>query len=213
MLPEGYIAAMDDGMISWRPSEGNRRNIRLQYPVTTLLAIGGPSGKCESVWCGDTQGNIVHISIPMLEILDKYCLNSSSIRAICAVSTTSEKVIVGASSGDIWTLGKEVPGNKTVKLRYCGMMGVWLKNLESKQNEKTDKVNGSLNKEDITYDKKGEEITHNKRKSKNNEKFTDTEENNNNEEAKKNEEDNKTEETEKKKIRCIKRILIICRES
>jgi len=112
VLPEGYIAAMDDGMISWRPSEGTRRNIRLQYPATTLLAVGGPSGKCESVWCGDTQGNIVHISIPMLDILDKYCLNSSSIRAICAVSTTSDKVIVGTSSGDIWTLGKEVPGNK-----------------------------------------------------------------------------------------------------
>ena len=112
VLPEGYIAAMDDGMISWRPIEGNRRNIRLQYPVTTLLAVGGPSGKCESVWCGDTQGNIVHISIPMLEILNKYCLNSSSIRAICAVSTTSDKVIVGTSSGDIWTLGKEVPGNQ-----------------------------------------------------------------------------------------------------
>tara|TARA_B110000003_G_C16620474_1_gene522947 strand:- start:841 stop:1458 length:618 start_codon:yes stop_codon:yes gene_type:complete len=112
VLPEGYIAAMDDGMISWRPSEGTRRNIRLQYPATTLLAVGGPSGKCESVWCGDTQGNIVHISIPMLDILDKYCLNSASIRAICAVSTTSDKVIVGTSSGDIWTLGKEVPGNK-----------------------------------------------------------------------------------------------------
>ena len=112
VLPEGYIAAMDDGMASWRQNEGTRRNIRLQYPVTTLLAVGGPSGKCESVWCGDTQGNIVHISIPMLEILNKYCLNSSSIRAICAVSTTSDKVIVGTSSGDIWTLGKEVPGNQ-----------------------------------------------------------------------------------------------------
>ena len=112
VLPEGYIAAMDDGMVSWRPNEGTRRNIRLQYPVTTLLAVGGPSGKCESVWCGDTQGNIVQISIPMLEILNKYCLNSSSIRAICAVSTTSDKVIVGTSSGDIWTLGKEVPGNQ-----------------------------------------------------------------------------------------------------
>ena len=112
VLPEGYIAAMDDGMISWRPNEGTRRNVRLQYPVTTLLAVGGPSGKCESVWCGDTQGNIVHISIPMLEILDKYCLNSSSIRAICAVSTTSDKVLVGTSSGDIWTLGNEVPGNQ-----------------------------------------------------------------------------------------------------
>ena len=112
VLPEGYIAAMDDGMISWRPNEGTRRNIRLAYPVTTLLAVGGPSGKCESIWCGDTQGNIVHISIPMLEILDKYCLNTSSIRAICAVSTTSDKVLIGTSNGDIWTLGKEVPGNQ-----------------------------------------------------------------------------------------------------
>jgi len=112
VLPEGYIAAMDDGMISWRPSEGNRRNTRLPYPVTTLLAVGGPSGKCESIWCGDSQGNITHVSIPMLKVLDKYSLNSSSIRAICAVSTTSDKVLVGTSNGEIWTLGKEVPGSQ-----------------------------------------------------------------------------------------------------
>jgi hypothetical protein len=112
VIPEGYIAAMDDAMISWRPNNGHRRNTRLPYPVTTLLAVGGPSGKCESIWCGDTQGNITHISIPMLEIIDKYCLNSSSIRAICAVSKTSDKIIVGTSNGDIWTLGKEVPGNQ-----------------------------------------------------------------------------------------------------
>ncbi len=112
VLPEGYIAAMDDGMISWRPNEGTRRNNRLQYPITTLLAVGGPSGKCDSIWCGDSQGNVMHLSIPMLEVLDKYCLNSSSIRAICAVSKTSDKVLVGTSNGDIWTLGKEVPGNQ-----------------------------------------------------------------------------------------------------
>ena len=70
VIPEGYIAAMDDGMVSWRPNEGHRRNTRLPYPVTTLLAVGGPSGKCESIWCGDTQGNITHISIPMMEIID-----------------------------------------------------------------------------------------------------------------------------------------------
>ena len=112
VLPEGYIAAMDDGLISWRPNVGTRRNIRLEFPTSTLLAVGGPDGKCDSVWCGDTRGNITQLSLPMLDILNKFCLNSSSIRAICAVSPSSNKILVGTSDGEIWTLGKDVPGGK-----------------------------------------------------------------------------------------------------
>ena len=114
VLPDGYIAAMDDGLISWRPNVGVRRNIRLDYPTSTLLAVGGPDGKCDSIWCGDTRGNLIQLSLPMLTILNKFCLNSSSIRAICAVSSSSDKILVGTSDGEIWTLGKEVPSGKVL---------------------------------------------------------------------------------------------------
>ena len=112
VLPEGYIAAMDDGFISWRPNVGVRRNIRLDYPASTLLAVGGPNGKCDSIWCGDTKGNVIQLSLPMLNVLNKFCLNSSSIRAICAISTSSDKILVGTCDGEIWTVGNEIPGGK-----------------------------------------------------------------------------------------------------
>ncbi|MBR96637.1 MAG: hypothetical protein CMA81_07500 [Euryarchaeota archaeon] len=110
VLPDGYIAAMDDGMISWRPNVGIRRNIKLEFPISTILAVGGANGKCDSIWCGDTRGNISQLSLPMLSVLKKFCLNSSSIRAICAVSSSSDKILAGTSDGEIWALGKEIPG-------------------------------------------------------------------------------------------------------
>ena len=112
ILSEGYVAAMDDGMISWRPHSGTRRNYRLEFPVTTLLGVGGPSGKCESIWCGDTKGNLIRLSLPRLDILDSYSLKSSSIRSICAVSSSSDKILVGTSCGDVWTIGQEIPGRQ-----------------------------------------------------------------------------------------------------
>ena len=76
VLPDGYIAAMDDGMISWRPNVGIRRNIKLEFPISTILAVGGANGKCDSIWCGDTRGNISQLSLPMLSVLK----NSASIQ-------------------------------------------------------------------------------------------------------------------------------------
>jgi hypothetical protein len=112
VISEGYIAAMDDGMISWRPHSGSRRNHRLEFPATTILGVGGPSGKCESIWCGDTKGNLVRLSLPQLDVLDKYSLNASVIRSICAVSTSSDKILVGTSTGDVWTVGQDIPGKQ-----------------------------------------------------------------------------------------------------
>ena len=70
VLPDGYIIALDDGMISWRPSSGRRTNYRLQYPAAVLLGMMGPTGSCESVVIGDTRGNVIRLSLPRLELLD-----------------------------------------------------------------------------------------------------------------------------------------------
>ena len=49
VLNDGYVIALDDGLISWRPSGGRRTNHRLQYPASILLGMKGPTGKCESI--------------------------------------------------------------------------------------------------------------------------------------------------------------------
>ncbi len=111
VLSNGYVVAMDDGLISWRPNNGRRSNHRLQYPATVLLGMKGPTGKCESILIGDLRGNIVRLSLPRLELLDAYETSSSSIRSLCRTNFTSDKILVGNDDGEVWLVGKDVPGS------------------------------------------------------------------------------------------------------
>ena len=88
VLNDGYVIALDDGLISWRPSGGRRTNHRLQNPASILLGIKGPTGKCESIIIGDTRGNIIRLSLPKLELLDAFETTSGVVRSICRVSKT-----------------------------------------------------------------------------------------------------------------------------
>ena len=92
VLPNGYIIALDDGMISWRPSSGRRTNYRLQYPAAVLLGMVGPTGSCESVVVGDTRGNVIRLSLPRLELLDACETSGSVIRSICRVSNKLRQI-------------------------------------------------------------------------------------------------------------------------
>ena len=56
ILSAGYVVALDDGMISWRPNFGRRTNYRMQYPASVLLGMKGPTGDCESIVIGDVKG-------------------------------------------------------------------------------------------------------------------------------------------------------------
>ena len=111
VLSDGYIIALDDGMISWRPNNGRRTNYRLQYPASVLLGMKGDSGLCESLVIGDTRGNVIKLSLPRLELLDAYETNGGLIRSLCRVSTTSDKLLVGNDNGQVWMIGREVPSN------------------------------------------------------------------------------------------------------
>ena len=111
VLNDGYIIALDDGLISWRPSGGRRTNHRLQYPASILLGMKGPTGLCESIIIGDTRGNVIRLSLPKLELLDAFETTSGVVRSICRVSDTSDRILVGSNSGHVWLLGRDVPGN------------------------------------------------------------------------------------------------------
>ena len=118
VLNDGYVIALDDGMISWRPSGGRRTNHRLQYPASILLGMKGSTGKCESIIIGDTIGNIIRLSLPKLELLDAFETTSGVVRSICRVSDTSDRILVGSESGHVWLLGRDVPNNCVLLFKH-----------------------------------------------------------------------------------------------
>ncbi len=115
ILSAGYVVALDDGMISWRPNFGRRNNYRMQYPASVLLGMKGPTGSCESIVIGDVKGNVIRLSLPRLELLDAYETSNTVVRSLCRVSSTSDKILVGNETGDVWLVGRDVP-NEVVML-------------------------------------------------------------------------------------------------
>ncbi|MDA8545756.1 hypothetical protein N9K60_03090 [Candidatus Poseidoniales archaeon] len=109
ILSAGYVVALDDGMISWRPNFGRRTNYRMQYPASVLLGMKGPTGNCESIVIGDVRGNVIRLSLPRLELLDAYETSIAVVRSLCRVSSTSDKILVGNETGDVWLVGRDVP--------------------------------------------------------------------------------------------------------
>ena len=118
VLSDGYIIALDDGLISWRPNNGRRTNYRLQYPASVLLGIKGPSGSCESIVIGDTKGNVIRLSLPRLELLDAYETTAGLVRSLCRVSSSSDKLLVGNDSGHVWIIGRDVPDNCVLLFKH-----------------------------------------------------------------------------------------------
>jgi len=118
VLNDGYIIALDDGMISWRPNSGRRTNYRLQYPAAVLLGMKGPTNYCESVVIGDTKGNVIRLSLPKLELLDAYETSGTIIRSICRVSNSSDRLLVGDNSGNVWLIGRDVPDNLVLLFKH-----------------------------------------------------------------------------------------------
>ena len=115
ILSAGCVVALGDGMISWRPNFGRRTNYRMQYPASVLLGMKGPTGDCESIVIGDVKGNVIRLSLPRLELLDAYETSTTVVRSLCRVSSTSDKILVGNESGDVWLVGRDVP-NECVML-------------------------------------------------------------------------------------------------
>lgn len=112
VLPNGIVVAMDDGLISWRPNQGRRANIKLQYPATVLLAAIGHSDQFDKIMVGDLCGNVTTLTLPRLE-LDKVSeINDCAIKSLCLFSKSSDKLVIGDANGTVWITGDDVPGNK-----------------------------------------------------------------------------------------------------
>lgn len=106
---DGCLTAMDDGMIIWRPTSGRRQQTKLESLATVLLAFKSMSNRLNSIVVGDNCGGIIHLSIPCLEVINRFVLEGESIRSICSASESTQRLLVACQSGSIWMVGEQVP--------------------------------------------------------------------------------------------------------
>ena len=112
---EGCLVAMDDGAIVWRPNHGTRSQLKLDAIATVLLALKGPTGCYDIAAIGDSSGVITLLSLPRLEVIEKFAVEGGIVRSITAVSNSFGKYLAATQNGSVWVIGTEVP-NRAIKL-------------------------------------------------------------------------------------------------
>ncbi|MDP6194559.1 MAG: hypothetical protein QF880_02425 [Candidatus Poseidonia sp.] len=101
---DGTLVAMSDGVVSWKPQEGRATRTQLEGLPTVLLAIRGPMGPVDATAIGTADGNVVVMTIPRLETVAKFSLNSGSIRALTLVNEGEMHFLVGTQHGAVWSV-------------------------------------------------------------------------------------------------------------
>ena len=109
---DGCLTAMDDGMIIWRPTHGRRQQTKVESMATLLLSFKSNNNSINSIVVGDNRGGIIHLSIPSLEVINRFSLEGESIRSICSASESTHRLLVACQSGSIWMVGDQVPSRK-----------------------------------------------------------------------------------------------------
>lgn len=109
---EGCLTALDDGTIIWRPHNGRRQQVKLDSLATVLLAFKSSDHRLDSIVVGDNSGSIIHLSIPCLDILNRFELEGETIRSICSASSSTHRMLVACQSGSIWMVGDQVPSRR-----------------------------------------------------------------------------------------------------
>ncbi len=112
---EGCLVAMDDGAIVWRPTHGTRNQLKLDAIATVLLAVKGPTEKYDIAVIGDSSGGVTLLSLPRLEVIEKFAVDGGIVRSITAVPHSFGKYLAATQNGSVWVVGNEVP-NRVIKL-------------------------------------------------------------------------------------------------
>ena len=94
---------MSDGAVSWKPREGRSTRTQLEGLPTVLLALRGPMGPVDAAAIGTADGNVVVLTLPRLETVAKFGLNSGSIRALTLVDEGDLHFLVGTQHGAVWS--------------------------------------------------------------------------------------------------------------
>tara|TARA_B100000459_G_scaffold135393_1_gene91474 strand:- start:1192 stop:1752 length:561 start_codon:yes stop_codon:yes gene_type:complete len=106
---------MDDGAIVWRPTHGTRSQIKIDAIATVLLAVKGPTEKYDIAAIGDSSGGVTLLSLPRLEVIEKFAVEGGIVRSLTAVTNSFGKYLAATQNGSVWVVGTEVP-NRAIKL-------------------------------------------------------------------------------------------------
>jgi hypothetical protein len=111
---------MDDGLIQWRPNHGANRRASLESIATVMLVLKGPSHRIEKAVVGDAHGGVTLLSLPSLEIIDKFVVDGGVVRSMCTVSSSETSFLVATQSGQVWMIGPNVPNRALHLFSYDG---------------------------------------------------------------------------------------------
>ena len=90
---------MDDGLVQWRPHHGNNRRIKLDAIATVMLVIKGPTNRIESAIVGDANGGVTFLTLPMLDLVDKFTVDGGVVRSMCSASPNETSFLVATQGG------------------------------------------------------------------------------------------------------------------
>ena len=104
----------------WRPTHGNRSQLKLEAIATVLLALKGPTGCYDVVAIGDSTGGVTLLSLPRLDLIEKFSIEGGIVRSITAVSNSVGKYLAATQNGSVWVIGTEVPGRSVHLFTHSG---------------------------------------------------------------------------------------------
>jgi len=109
LTANGVVVAMDDAAIIWKPKDGKQKRVKLEARASVLLGLIGPLGSVDKIVVGDVYGGINLISIPTMQVVDRYVVGNSKVRSLCASSISGESILVGCENGSVFMVGQNVP--------------------------------------------------------------------------------------------------------
>ena len=116
----GTLVALDDASIIWKQKGERERRLKIAAQASVLLGLIGPNGKIDRVVVGDDYGGVSFISIPEMDLIDRYVVGMSKIRSLCCSSISGESILVGCEDGKVHMVGQNVPDNKVTLFELDG---------------------------------------------------------------------------------------------
>ena len=117
---DGTLVAMSDGVISWKPREGRSTRTQLEGLPTVLLAIRGRMGPVDAAAVGTADGHVVVMTVPRLETVARFSLNSGGVRALTLIGEGKWHFLVGTQHGAVWSICDEKSQRSTHEFSIDG---------------------------------------------------------------------------------------------
>ena len=120
MTRYGTLVALDDASIIWKQKGERERRLKLPAQASVILGLVGPNGRIDRVVIGDDYGGVSFVSIPGMELIERYVVGMSKIRSICCSSISGDSILVGCEDGKVIMVGHNVPNNMVLLFELDG---------------------------------------------------------------------------------------------